>query len=1683
MEPVTGLFGSIGNALLGFVKSLNPPAPKVPAKASIVSPSPIGNLFSDVAQNLTKTVSNLQTAVKPTPAPVLTPVEQQISQMTPVQKLQTSATTVKDIAQGLAQAAVKFGVSTYQVPQTILSGGIAPDAIPIPKSLQGILGEDKISSYQTDTANDIKNGMNPLLAVGKNAGQMLMDAWITKGFADPIMQLTIKGLAKSLSDDLLYKVAESKIPVEDIMNGLRGTGTPSAEAKSFINDLSADERKNLFGLARAYESGGVENLPVQSKQPTELGKFLGLTEEGKPTVPEVRSEKKLPGYTTEPGLNIGLRTEEVKPTGFGAEDKNLSIVRHGSAVDEKTAMGGWTDTPLSEQGKQEAADAGKNLVKGTEKIYSSDVGRAKETTNIISKESGVKDITYDKGLRSWNLGKYAGTDPKTTEPILEDYAKNKPDEKLPGGGESFNEYKNRFLSTVKKIQGENVGRKIAIVTHSHGTRILDAWAVKGKPADLSIDQKTYDEKALKPGGVEKMPSAGEITPPEAKAPQKSLQSIKEGIAGRAGLKKVGLAPEKNMITRQESTLLNERIKAVARGVRMGATATKKEIADTQNELADIIRKSDLDLNNKGKFLATIKNIQTNAQLVKELPEIETRIQNMTDAAEKRELLGQIKSELSEPLYVGNGDKRISKYSPSVTEKLKSFKDELSFKDPNSLKMKELEITKNWINEHPNEPMPEDVLESLDELQRTHLKLLSPSELKDQLENIQSLKTQGKTYKALKLEQIARQRDAVIEQFKTDITGGKGIAQRKPVIENQKKPNLIKRWATNAKDFLYTKQLLADNIFDILDEKSGMKIYGGRIHDKFINLNSFARDARITGTQSALRKMAPLLEKVKKNLMNAIDFGDGVKLTRNEMIDIYMRSHDPAQIESLIEGNNISSEKIGRIIDALTPDEKAVAEAALKHWDENYDAMNKVFRERHFFDMPHNSGYSPMPKDMDYVGDEDVNLVKQQLEYVKASVPKGMTKARTGSLAPIRLGFVQNFSDGVARAEHYKAYELPIQEMNAVAKGIREVVVQEYGIDYYRLIEDYIQKAANQGRYDSSYLARSLLKLRASTSAGILGLNLVTSVKHAIASIGGAMTELTEKQYAKGIATYISHLKDWNVFWDKVPQFAERAKSATRELAEVAGQKGTLAGLLGKTNIREKAMFLIRGMDKWAVRSEATAVYLRERAAGATAEQGIQAAVSKLRRTQTGGSPEDLPSLMTGGTIEKMLTMFATERNKYANLLYGYSRAYAKGRIPFRQFARVLFYAWAFTGLMMEEARTGGKAGFGDLATAVAIGPLEDLLIIGPIIEAVRTGYQYDSSPVFSLLSNLTTYMGQLSKGKWLPGLEGLGVTFGTAAGLPINPVKRIGTGAVNLLTGQTDDWRQLIWSASALNEKAGSSELSQILSDQAKNAKDLTAQAELKYKELKGLPPDEAAKQYDELAKQNLGMAKKIAAIATEDKAGLTAEDRQLKALNVANRSAYLITQINKLGTTQEKSQYWDSMVSKGIITKAVNDKIQSILQESGGWAQAEDNLPSYQSGNVSSNKGIIHDVVTYAQAVGTDPLTAFNRIFTGQKILRIDNGTVIVQRMSLQSSESIKSKLGATSSMILDHIIPLEIGGSNGEDNLQLQTADDAAKKDIIENYLGEQLRAGKVSKNQAQSEMMRFVKGQLSQSDIIKQ
>ena len=184
-------------------------------------------------------------------------------------------------------------------------------------------------------------------------------------------------------------------------------------------------------------------------------------------------------------------------------NNKIVLIRHGSTKLNAEDHGGidvirgHVDVPLSDHGRKDTYALVENLHGRVDHLVTSDLSRATETAEIISRNSNISVIGITNHLRPWNLGKFQGEPTLKSMPEIEYYVRN-PDKKVPAKigdkdskGESFNTYRDRFLNAVKRIMKENSGKTIGIVTHYRGLKLMEAWQKNGEPETNEVDIEEF----------------------------------------------------------------------------------------------------------------------------------------------------------------------------------------------------------------------------------------------------------------------------------------------------------------------------------------------------------------------------------------------------------------------------------------------------------------------------------------------------------------------------------------------------------------------------------------------------------------------------------------------------------------------------------------------------------------------------------------------------------------------------------------------------------------------------------------------------------------------------------------------------------------------------------------------------------------------------------------------------------------------------------------------------------------------------------------------------------------------------------------------------------------------------------------------------------------------------------------
>ena len=155
--------------------------------------------------------------------------------------------------------------------------------------------------------------------------------------------------------------------------------------------------------------------------------------------------------------------------------KTIITIQHTQSVHHTNGMGGsWTDWELSELGKKQAENIGKNLAKELSaeyKIYSSDLARAAQTAEAVGKYLVTKPV-FKQELRERDLGEAVGHSVRWLREHMEKPERSVDDRLFPSAESRRDEWK-RLEPFFDEITS-NSEEYIIIVSHGDLLSVFNA---------------------------------------------------------------------------------------------------------------------------------------------------------------------------------------------------------------------------------------------------------------------------------------------------------------------------------------------------------------------------------------------------------------------------------------------------------------------------------------------------------------------------------------------------------------------------------------------------------------------------------------------------------------------------------------------------------------------------------------------------------------------------------------------------------------------------------------------------------------------------------------------------------------------------------------------------------------------------------------------------------------------------------------------------------------------------------------------------------------------------------------------------------------------------------------------------------------------------------------------------------
>ena len=532
--------------------------------------------------------------------------------------------------------------------------------------------------------------------------------------------------------------------------------------------------------------------------------------------------------------------------------------------------------------------------------------------------------------------------------------------------------------------------------------------------------------------------------------------------------------------------------------------------------------------------------------------------------------------------------------------------------------------------------------------------------------------------------------------------------------------------------------------------------------------------------------------------------ENLTMSQNEAYKLWQWLQDPSLTKSM-DGHGYTAETLKDLENFIDGDVMDWAKWQLyEFYPGYYDSINAVYREMYHVDLPYNPMYTPMVREKHDVPSDDI-LLDANTPY--ASVQNGSLKNRVENNIPPRLvdgdGLI---SQHVTQMEHFKAWAEPIREMRSVlgSSRVQGAIEAFHGTTAKSVLQRFIDDFA-RGGVDRAMVLHGIDKMRANFVKAVIGMNPVVFMKQ-LTSIPAYLTDMPVYHFTKGVADFaLNPVAKGRILMSSKKMQARYRKGWERDIA-AAKKRAAAAGIADVNSLTDAMMFPTKLGDKWAIMVGGWAQYKWKydtfRRQGMAKEKAHAKALKEFEmateRSQQASDVKDQGQVQREGSLGKLFTMFMTSPQAYYRHISGGYRNLFAGRGDKAENLKRIAVAQFILPMMFQFVASGFEWDDDDQLRAFLMGPLNGLFLARdfaePVVNALTGGQMWGSDGGVPLLSAATAIgmaaseavkivngdAGEMSKliDKSISGISKF-------AGIPYDPVKRLGGGIAAAATGTT----------------------------------------------------------------------------------------------------------------------------------------------------------------------------------------------------------------------------------------------------------------------------------------------------------
>ena len=587
------------------------------------------------------------------------------------------------------------------------------------------------------------------------------------------------------------------------------------------------------------------------------------------------------------------------------------------------------------------------------------------------------------------------------------------------------------------------------------------------------------------------------------------------------------------------------------------------------------------------------------------------------------------------------------------------------------------------------------------------------------------------------------------------------------------------------------------IADKLDGFKGkMYEFQGKAYDLIFRPSTIAEASRIRLIQSDLDALNSIVEPVKKDFLHMMREQENVEgrdMTRMEMISVYWNSRNEGNRETLRRGLNLTDESIDNITGRLTPAEIKFANDIMTLIQSKGPKIAEVLRTLTGEKMKLETNYFPIWFDYELSErasqrQQETDLMKQV--YMKVGAERGFTVSRVGGVDAPYLSFDVVLKH-LEKVNHFISSAEAIRDVQKVVfdKDIRRAIESSAGEGSYREIVEWLKDWGNpkRGGYQGD-LDRWFGILRHNATLAVLGFKLSTTILQPTAYL----QLINRIGFKNSMVGLIDFYKDPHGNTTKIyelsPFMRTRSHSFDRDLMDYMNSDSFYTK---SQRMKEVAMGMISALDlATTLPAWQSAFNLGVKQFGWNEARAVEYADKVTRRTQASGMPKDLPGVLRGSNFKKSLTMFYTYFSSTYNEAMRDYRAFKAGEENAGNLVKSFMLLFVLPAVIQVLIRKREKTEAKDFAGELVGNVAGTIPYVGPIVNAIITGYDYQASPIFEMPKQIT--MAIKSK-DWEKRLEHTFMAAGYAMGFPsrqtILTIKYLG----DVLSGRSYDPANLIY--------------------------------------------------------------------------------------------------------------------------------------------------------------------------------------------------------------------------------------------------------------------------------------------------